>query len=200
MRKNATRPPTISVIMPTCGRDTLGRALASLDTAGAGIDDEVIVVGDGPQPEARALVKQLKLPCRALFWETDTTNDKGATQRNHAQTVAEGDFLCYLDDDDVMLPGAFDAMRRGAIEEPGIPLLFKMLAYWGAVLPLSHTVTYGHVSGSMLVTPNIAGKVGEWGGDVDRHDYEMIRATIKLYDGRFAWRPEILVSCRPALP
>ena len=47
--------PRLSIIIPTTGRPSLARALASLAPAGIGPEDEVIVVGDGPEAFDAAL-------------------------------------------------------------------------------------------------------------------------------------------------
>jgi glycosyltransferase involved in cell wall biosynthesis len=99
---------TISVIIPTVNRpDALHHALASLRAQNVkGI--QAIVVNDGG-----ADVTEVTAPFRddlAVELLTLTGNRGPSAARNAALEVAGGDFVTFLDDDDVLLPGHFDAV------------------------------------------------------------------------------------------
>ena len=53
--------------------------------------------------------------------------------REVGKGLGTGDYLCFMDDDDVYVDGAFAAMRAAATQSPGRPLLFRMNHY-GTVL------------------------------------------------------------------
>lgn len=82
---------TLSVIVPTTGRDTLTAALESVADA-----DEVLVIDD----RARS--------------------DRGYTARHAGMALARGTHLAFLDDDDVFAEDAVDVMRDLARRRPVI--------------------------------------------------------------------------------
>lgn len=94
-----------STIIPTIGRSTLSRAVCSILDQGfnhAGF--EVIVVNDSGAslPEADW---QFSNQVRII----NTNHRERSVARNTGAAVAQGKYLHFLDDDDILLPGAFDA-------------------------------------------------------------------------------------------
>lgn len=97
-----------STIIPTINRSTLSRAVCSvLNQEFSAADFEVIVVNDSGQP----------LP--AMEWQHServrviTTNRRErSVARNTGAAIARGKYLHFLDDDDMLLPGALDAFWK----------------------------------------------------------------------------------------
>ena len=59
--------------------------------------------------------------------------------RSAAMRVASADYFMFLDDDDLLLPGALDAVRRKG--HSGMPLMFKMdyrpeAIFSGKIIPI----------------------------------------------------------------
>jgi len=92
-----------STIVPTIGRSTLSRAVESVLNQEFRADDfEVIVVNDSGQPLPAAEWQRSE---RVQVINTNRHNRSVA--RNTGAAVARGRYLHFLDDDDWMLPGAF---------------------------------------------------------------------------------------------
>lgn len=106
---------TLTVIVPTIGRPTLGDTLASIARQRLVPGDQVLIAYDSHdgdtehEAQTRALV--------ASFGFTFVPHDGGYhfygnPQLNHAMTLATGDFVTCLGDDDVYVDGAFDRLRK----------------------------------------------------------------------------------------
>jgi hypothetical protein len=86
--------PRISIILPTVGCTTLRRAVTSA-LAAMGPIDELIVVGDGPQPTARGIMAEIT-DTRVRYMETVTTHKWGCYQYDIGSMMATGEFLMFL--------------------------------------------------------------------------------------------------------
>jgi glycosyl transferase family 2 len=185
--------PSISVVVPTIGRPSLLQALRSISSQ-MGPDDEVLVSGDGPQPLAREITAQFGAGFK--YMESDSrADDWGATPRNAALDVAAGDAVAFMDDDDVSLPGALDAVRRGLEENPGRPLIF-MMRHRGRLIWERPELFSGNVSSQMFAVPNVPGRVGRWTTRYEG-DFDFITSTLALYpEGSVVFREEVIAELR----
>jgi len=106
----------VSVILPTYKRPTnLARAIDSVLTQDYE-DIELIVVDDNGEDSeyavaTRKVIEQCKAeyPGRQLKYLCHKTNANGATARNTGILHSSGSYICFLDDDDVYLPGRISA-------------------------------------------------------------------------------------------
>ena len=99
-----------STIIPTIGRPSLSVAIQSVLDQGLGPDDfEIIVVNDsGKALPAADWQKQPQIKV------IDTNRRNRSVARNVGAAASQGEYLHFLDDDDWMLPGAFEALLRAA--------------------------------------------------------------------------------------
>lgn len=125
-----------SVIIPTVGRATLGRAVHSvLDQEFSGDGFEVIVVNDSAKP-LPAAEWQASVRVRVVH----TNRRERSFARNTGAAIARGEYLCFLDDDDWLLPSALERFWALANEKPdaawlygGIRVVDEAGAYLGEV-------------------------------------------------------------------
>lgn len=170
------RPPSgvrLSVIVPTTGRPALARALESI-TSQLLPGDEVIV-------------------------RADRSGDWGATPRTEGMRQATGDYLLWMDDDDIYTPGALAAIRAALKENPGRPHLFRMRRAGGIndALPRVRAVRVGEVSTQMFCAPNDPAKLGAWGKRYEG-DFDFISSTLAHYPpDAMVWRQEVIAVWRP---
>lgn len=100
----------ISTIIPTIGRSTLSRAVHSVLDQGFQHDAyEVIVVNDSGK---ELVVEDWQKNANVKIVHTNQLNRSIA--RNTGAAIATGRYLHFLDDDDWMLPGAFEALLNVA--------------------------------------------------------------------------------------
>jgi len=94
-----------STIIPTIGRATLSRAVNSVLEQNFNADDfEVIVVNDSGRPlpdEEWQLSSRVRL--------VDTQCRERSVARNTGAAISKGKYFHFLDDDDMLLPGALNA-------------------------------------------------------------------------------------------
>ena len=170
---------TFSVIIPTSGRKSLSRALASAA--------EQLEPGD-----------EILVLC-------DRTGDRGNTARQQLVERARGTHLVFIDDDDQFARDAFAVMRRFAVEHPGRIGIFRFRKRDGSILWREPEIRRGNVGTPMYCVPNVPGKVGSWllspvltsrtGRRYTVGDYEFIRSTVEL-QGPPVFRPEIVAYIR----
>jgi glycosyltransferase involved in cell wall biosynthesis len=182
--------PTFSVIIPTVGRPLLSRVLGEV-VPQLGAEDEVLVVGDGRQPEAERMVREADP--RVRYLEFESAHCWGHPQRNWAMERARGTHLLSLDDDDALRSGALEAVRSVSSRFPDRPLAFRV-QYGSELLWREPRVACGNVTTQMFVVPNVKERLGRW-GDRYEGDYDFIRSTALLYPlgmRSILWREEII--------
>lgn len=161
--------PRISVILPTLGRPSLEAALASV-VPQLGENDELIVCEDTLRADSKNAFRLFDaarnpdedLPPDYRLVYASSPSDKwgnGYAQRTHGQKRANGTHLAYLDDDNVFLPGALDAMRDHAAD---VPVIFRADCPWNGVIWREPKLTYGNVDTGCLLIPNRPHEFGDW--------------------------------------
>lgn len=187
---------TISFLVPTAGRKELNNCLVSIvDQLTDG--DEIIVIGDildGTLHETESIVSNYS---HVKYIEhSGTKHTYGHQQLNQGIAIAQASYLCFNDDDDIWVPGAIDKIRLQINLNPGIPLLFRHLTYFGYVSPITPGLFQeGNFSGHNLVCPNVAGKLGTW-TDHYEGDWDFVSSTVAFYD-ELIWCDDVISIGRP---
>lgn len=93
--------PVVSVIIPTFNRGHLiSRSIKSVLNQ-TFKDYEIIVVDDGSTDNTEEVVKQLNL--KNLIYVKHKTNKGASAARNTGITISKGDYIAFLDSDDIWL-------------------------------------------------------------------------------------------------
>ena len=156
---------SISFIVPTMGRISLGDTINSIERWK---DDEIIVEVDSP-PSGR--------------WGND--------QRNSAMKRAKGDYLAFMDDDDVYVEGHRQIMEDVMKENPGKPILFKILYPNGRIIWDKKKIIPGNISTQMILVPNIPDMLYHWKDGRNMADFIFVD-NWKWEDKDVIWREEII--------
>jgi hypothetical protein len=102
-----------SVIIPTHNRpELLPRAVRSASSAGR--DVEVIVVDDASTDRTAEVCSSLS----GIKYVRLERNQRVAGARNVGLMHSEGEFVTFLDDDDLRLPGSIDSQARTLMDNP----------------------------------------------------------------------------------
>lgn len=89
----------------------LGHAVRSA-LAQTAVSVEVFVVGDGVEDDTREVMRQLLEDPRVRFFDFPKGERHGERHRHVALQESRGEIVCYLSDDDLLLPGHVVEMRR----------------------------------------------------------------------------------------
>jgi len=177
---------TISFIIPTIGRQSLINTLASIETRPG---DEILVVGDGEQPNARVICTCFGAEA-VTYLEHGPTNQGGNAQRNAAMAIAKGDYLAFIDDDDWYRTGHRDAMEKAMI---GRPVLFRMAYSSGHTLWQDATVRQGNFGTPMMFLPNDRAMLGSWSSERYESDFDFF-TSMKWPLDQVLWRPDVVAQ------
>lgn len=94
--------PAISVILPTFNRDTLLRQSIESIFAQTCTDWELVIADDGSNEPTRDYLRTLPASRVRTLWLEHTGNPSQV--RNAALAVAQGEFVAFLDSDDLWMP------------------------------------------------------------------------------------------------
>ena len=195
---------SFTVVMPTLGRPTLKQAISSVVDQ-LEDDDLLVVVGDGEQDVSAETVGDFQ-PANVFYVETQRPGSVfGNWQRDFGMELSAGrsDFWCFLDDDDVWVPGALDRIRVGVGWDRSHAHIFR--ARWGAghhaygtVLWAEPVVREQNVATPMCVLPNRPYRSTWWdfNGRGIVSDYGFLSAAIGECDG-VCWHEDVVAVVRP---
>ena len=127
----------ISFIIPSVGRPSLDATLSSIEKWSG---DEVIVVQRDP-------------PC----------GNWGNQERNDGIAKATSDYLAFMDDDDIYLPGHREIMELAISENPlRWPILFRMQYPSGRIIWRNRELRPGNIGSPMILIPNDRDRIPQW--------------------------------------
>lgn len=198
---------TISVVVPVhnvqrfieqCCRSVLGQLRAN---------HELIVVDDGSRDNTLALVQKLQEAWTGSNFHVFSQASGGmASARNHCLRVAQGDYIAFVDGDDVLLPGALAAIEQAIIEHrPDVVACdFRM---WHPEDPAkTRSVRLGYPVGKLLRDPETLLKIFFadrqlyiWSNVFRRDIYAQLAAPVFPPDRLFedvATVPRLMSQCR----
>jgi glycosyltransferase involved in cell wall biosynthesis len=205
--------PLISVIIPTRNRASLLReALESVLAVGAAHQDrfglEILVIDDGSTDETADVVG--RYPARLLH----TAGAQGASAgRNVGMAAATGDYIAFLDDDDVWLPDNVSAQLAVLEAHPEYGLVFAQaqrteedLTPFGDLEPpgpaesgwiFERLLYFWPQVGMMLVRAEVAREVGPFDESlVSLEDWDYILRVAKKWQIGWVETPVILFRQR----
>jgi glycosyltransferase involved in cell wall biosynthesis len=125
-----SRPPRFSVVIPVHNRAaSVGATLASVREQSFK-DFECIVVDDGSDDGAalEAAVRTLDDP---RFRYLRRANGGGGAARNSGTLAARGDYIAFLDSDDLFLPRKLELFQQHLRDDPGVVHYSRMFVERG---------------------------------------------------------------------
>jgi glycosyltransferase involved in cell wall biosynthesis len=113
--------PQVSIILPTYNRAKLLRGAINSVLAQGYPCWELIVWDDGSTDDSGSLVRSLGDPRIKYFWGE---NKGAAAARNQAFAVASGEYVAFLDSDDIWVENKLEEQMRVLVEHQEIEALF----------------------------------------------------------------------------
>jgi glycosyltransferase involved in cell wall biosynthesis len=192
--------PTISVIIPSIGMGYLLRTLRSIKEQGILPGDEVLIIGDtvNDQLDDVRAIAAIHGPQVKYYPHNAGGHHWGNPQRNYGLTLCTGDYVSFMDDDDVYAPNAFDAIRSqiSRLSEPQV-LMFRFRTPWRTELWQEKQIVQGSIGGHCIVVPNDKSKFGVWTNRYEG-DFDFIRSTVDNWgEENVVWCPELIAVTRP---
>ncbi len=103
---NRDRPPTASLIIPVFNvAEYVEQCLASVLTTAATVDLEIIIIDDGSDDESHKIISAIlsaQAPAQTLYLRQ--SNQGLSAVRNRGMALATGDYIAFLDSDDMLTP------------------------------------------------------------------------------------------------
>ncbi len=133
----------VSIVVPTSHREQfLGEAIESA-LRQRDVSVEVIVVGDGAQAGARAIVERVADPRLSYLDRAATSQGRSGAVRNEGVPRATGRYLHFLDDDDRLEDGALARLERALDGNPRAAAAFgRIVPFGGTADELAHERAY----------------------------------------------------------
>ncbi len=117
-----TRQPLVSIIMPSWNRAfTIGEAIQSVIEQSYP-NWELLICDDASEDRTADVVRGFN-DSRIKYMRFQKSNGAGA--RNHGLRQAQGEYIAYLDSDNMWHPLFLDVMLRQLIGTPGVPIAYS---------------------------------------------------------------------------
>ncbi len=124
-------PIDVSVIIPTYHREKeLLEAIGSVRRQ-RGVDFEIIVVDDSPEGSARSAVASLGDARVHYLKRPEPSGGRPALVRNDGAKLAQGRYLYFLDDDDMLETDTLLAMSKALDAAPAAGMAFGAISPFG---------------------------------------------------------------------
>jgi glycosyltransferase involved in cell wall biosynthesis len=126
-----TTHPKISVIIPCFNAEQYIVAAVHSVLAQNWPNLEIVVVDDGSSDHSAELVRNTFPEVRLI----QQTNQGVAAARNNGLTQAQGDWIAFLDADDIWLPGKLQAQYHQLISVPDARMSYTAWQVWASTEP-----------------------------------------------------------------
>jgi glycosyltransferase involved in cell wall biosynthesis len=121
----------ISVVIPTFRRPKpLGEAIASV-LGQAGVSVEIIVIDDSPEASAQGVVESIGDARIRYLKNPVPSGGMPSMVRNLGWPLAQGDFIHFLDDDDIVPEGHYAAVTKIFSARPDVGVVFGRIEPFG---------------------------------------------------------------------
>jgi hypothetical protein len=198
--------PWLSVVIPTSGRRPGGllRTLCSIREQQGTPDVEVLVVADtyGQNFDdmrfqlLRQDVEAFRLKAKWLE-HNGGVNCYGQPQRSFGARAAQGEWVAFSQDDNILTAGAVDTIWLALVQEKRKrPLFFRVMTPWRETVWRTPHLVIANIDADCLVLPREIAREVVWGLRYEG-DFDAAEHAYKLAEGDVGWRDEMIAIARP---
>ena len=190
----------MSLITPTWKRHkTLTERTMPSVAAQTYRDFEHIIVSDGPDDELEELLNPLPENTRLVFLEEHNPKEQwGVSARIYGETIAQGELIAPLDDDDSIRPNHLELLVK-AIEETGAGFAYshmmQHMSDTGAYIVGKAPPVYGEIGVSFVYRRELS-KIATWRSDRESIDWDLVKRWLRS-DVKWVFVPEVTVDGYP---
>jgi glycosyltransferase involved in cell wall biosynthesis len=149
-------PPKISVVIPCYNATPYIAATIQSALAQDWPDLELVVVDDGSSDGSAELVQRL-FPAVTLIRQS---NQGVAAARNNGIAHAQGEWIAFLDADDIWLPGKLHAQWAALQAAPGTRMAYTAWQVWSSTEPAPQSAYLAQINAESGNTARWAGATG----------------------------------------
>ncbi|MGF6690213.1 glycosyltransferase involved in cell wall biosynthesis [Metapseudomonas resinovorans] len=141
--------PFFSVVMPVYNRERYVRQAIESVLAQDDADFELVVVDDGSTDRSVQIIRSIQDPRVRLL---HNHHGGGASARNTGLAAARGEFVVWIDSDDLQAKGALAALRRSISQNPDADVFYGDLEIFDERFPGQvHHTRYADYQGKSLL-------------------------------------------------
>jgi glycosyltransferase involved in cell wall biosynthesis len=210
--------PLVSILIPAYNAERWIAETIESAIAQSWERKEIIVVDDGSADDTLAVARRFEGSGVKVVTQS---NSGGNVARNRALREAQGDFIQYLDADDLMLPGKMSSQLARLEREPPSTLAssawdrfysdpneasFPVQTGWTDFdRPLDWLILAGHTNAMMaphcwLVPRDVVEKAGPWNEQLRINQDGEYFARVAMNSTRIAFCPEARALYRSGIP
>jgi glycosyltransferase involved in cell wall biosynthesis len=146
MLSMSSAPGLVSVVIPTYNRAGLVRQAVESALAQTHAGVQIIVVDDGSTDSTLAALEPLRNDITYVFQE----NRGRSAARNAGFALAKGEFLVFLDSDDLLPPTRLRLQASYLLEHPAIGAVFGRQEWLNPAPWMARDAVYGDIDGIPL--------------------------------------------------
>ncbi len=151
----------VSVVIPTYRRPALLVEAIRSALGQEDVDIEIIVVDDSPEASARDAVTRIADPRVRYFHRETPSLGRPSIVRNDGWPEARGRYVHFLDDDDLVVPGAYAAHVTALDDRPRCAMSFGIIEPFGEEGPaLARERRFWEVAAARARTARRVGRAG----------------------------------------
>lgn len=192
--------PWLSVVIPTIGRESLSRTLASLEAQPESAGLEVLVVADtfgGLTPDLEQARSQVQQAGHRFIEHDGGLHCYGHPQRTIGARAASAPWVWFAQDDNIAARDALASIELALdLQRSPRPVFFRFLSSWRETIWRTRELVLGNIDADCLVLPRGIAQQVDWGLRYEG-DFDAACQAATLSGGDVVWVDEIVTIARP---